>query len=94
MRQICHMSFISHKQLAVCGLSRISYTYLKWVAMSDKYFRQRANIGITQSCMHWYVKKNFLTWVKTMETPIWCARNSTLIQFAGLVVTSNINSSS
>ena len=58
-----------------CGLSRIGYAYLTWVAMRDRFFRQRDYIGITQSCMHWYVKKNCLTWVKTTEITIWCARN-------------------
>ena len=33
--------------------------------MWDRVFPQRANIGITRSCMHWYVRKNDLTWVKT-----------------------------
>ena len=58
-----------------CGLSRISYAYLTRVAMWDMFFfRQRANKGITRSCMHWYVRKKYLTWVKTMETPVWWAR--------------------
>ena len=41
----------------MCGLSRISYAYLTWVAMWDKFYRQRAYIGITRSCMRWYVRK-------------------------------------
>ena len=44
------------------------------VAMWDRFFRQRAYIGITRSRMRWYVRKNYLTWVKTAESPIWCAR--------------------
>ena len=36
---------------------------------------QRANIGITRSCMRWYVRKKYLTRVKTTKIPIWCARN-------------------
>ena len=50
--------------LAACGLSRISYAYFTWVAMSDRvfrFFRQRAYIGITRSRMRWYVRKKFLT---------------------------------
>ena len=46
-------------QPAACGLYRISYDYLTWVAMWDRYFRQRAYIGITRSCMRWYVRKTF-----------------------------------
>ena len=42
--------------------------------MWDRFFRQRAYIGITRSCMRWYVRKNYLTWVKTTKTPTWCAR--------------------
>ena len=41
-----------YKKLASCGLSRISYAYLTWVAMWDRFFRPRAYIEITQSCMH------------------------------------------
>ena len=37
-------------------------------------FRQRAYIGITRSRMRWYVRKNYLKWVKTMEIQIWCAK--------------------
>ena len=48
--------------------------YITWAAMWDRFFRQRANIGITRSCMRWYVRKNYLTWVKTTEILIWCAR--------------------
>ena len=44
-------------QPATCGLSRISYAYLTWVAMWDRFFRQRAYIGITRSRMPWYVRK-------------------------------------
>ena len=42
--------------------------------MWDRFLRQRANIGITRSCMHCYVRKKYLTWVKTTKIPIWCAR--------------------
>ena len=28
--------------------------------------------------MHWYVRKNYLKWVKTVETQIWCARKETI----------------
>ena len=41
-------------------LSHISYAYLTWVAMWDRYLRQQANIGITRSCMRWYVRNFFL----------------------------------
>ena len=58
----------------MCGLSRIIYAYLTWVAMWDRFCQQQANIGITQSCMRWYVRKNYLTWVKTTQIPIWYAR--------------------
>ena len=43
--------------------------------MWDRFFRQRVYIGITRSRMRWYVRKKYLTWVKTTEIPIWCARN-------------------
>ena len=49
------LSYISNT--AACGLSRISYAYLTWVAIWDRFFRQRANIGITRSRMRWYVRK-------------------------------------
>ena len=55
-------------------LSRISYAYLTWVAMWDRCFQQRAYIGITRSWMRWYVRKKYLTWVKTTEILIWCVR--------------------
>ena len=42
--------------------------------MWDRFFRQRAYIGITRSRMRWYVRKKYLTWVKTAEILIWCAR--------------------
>ena len=42
-------------------LSRISYAYLTWVAMWDRFFRQRAYMGITRSRMRWYVRKDFLS---------------------------------
>ena len=50
---------ISHWQPAACGLSRISYAYFTWVAMWDRFLRQGAYIGITRSCMRWYVRKIF-----------------------------------
>ena len=43
--------------------------------MWDRFFRQRAYIGITRSVMRWYVRKKYLTWIKTTEIPIWCAKN-------------------
>ena len=42
--------------------------------MWDRFFRQRAYIGITRYRMRWYVRKNYLEWVKTAEIAIWCAR--------------------
>ena len=42
--------------------------YLTWVAMWDRYFRQRASIDITRSCIHWYVRKSYLTWVKQRKS--------------------------
>ena len=41
----------------MCDLSRYSYAYLTWVAMWERFFQQRANIGITRSCMRWFVRK-------------------------------------
>ena len=67
---VCGLSRISDRP---CGLSRISYAYLTWVAMWDRFFRQRANIGVTRSCMRWYVRKDCLTWVIKTEILIWCA---------------------
>ena len=57
----CCIWVISDKQPAACGLSHISCAYLTWVAMWDRFFQHRANIGITGSCMLWYVRKNNLT---------------------------------
>ena len=42
----------------------ISYAYLTWVAIWDRFFQQQAYIGIPRSCKHWYVRKKYLTWVK------------------------------
>ena len=42
--------------------------------MRNNFFQQRANIGITRSCMRSYVRKNFLIWVETVESQIWCSR--------------------
>ena len=36
--------------------------------MWDRFFRQRAYIGITRSCMRWYVRKNYLTRVKQWKS--------------------------
>ena len=36
--------------------------------MWDRFFRQRAYIGITRSRMHWYVRKNYLTWEKQQKS--------------------------
>ena len=71
MRQKCYLTLAT---AVACGLSRISYAYLTWVAIWDRFFRQRAYTGITRSRMRWYVRKKYLTWVKTTEIPIWCAR--------------------
>ena len=49
------------QQQASCGLSHISYVYLRWEAMWGRLFRQRANIGTTRSCLRWYVRKRYLT---------------------------------
>ena len=57
----CELSCIS-------SLSRISYTYLTWVATLDRFFRQRAIIRISRSCMHWYVRKNYITRVKQQKS--------------------------
>ena len=46
-------------------LSRISYAYLTWVAMWDRFFRQQAYIGSTRSCMYWYVRKYFYLRLKS-----------------------------
>ena len=37
--------------------------------MWDRFFRQRAYIGITRSRMRWYVRKNYLTSVKNNGNP-------------------------
>ena len=78
-------------QNVACRLSRISNrphvaylvlvtAYLTWVAMWDRYFQQRASIGITRSCKHWYMRKNYLILVKTKEITIWCGRKDFLSQ--------------
>ena len=36
--------------------------------MWDRFLWQPAYIGVTRSCMRWYVRKKYLTWVKTAET--------------------------
>ena len=54
------------------------FIYLTWVAMWDRFFQQPAYIEITRSRMRWYVRKNYLTWVKTTEISIWCARRFNL----------------
>ena len=46
--------------------------WLQW--MWDRFFRQRAYIGITRSRMRWYLRKKFLTWVKIAEISIRYAR--------------------
>ena len=65
MRQKCYLTLATGR---ACGLSRISYAYLTWVAMWDRFFRQPAYIGITRSCMRWYVRKNYLTCVKQRKS--------------------------
>ena len=55
MRQKCYLVLATDW----CVLSRISYDYLTLVAMWDRFFRQQAYIGITWSCMHWYVRKKY-----------------------------------
>ena len=42
--------------------------------MWDRFFRQRAYIGITRSRMRWHVRKNYLTCVNTIKILIYCAR--------------------
>ena len=68
--------------------------------MWERFFQQRANIVITRSCMRWYVRKNFLIWAKTAETPIWLARkkifryvyqyalmlNGTILKLKGIMI--------
>ena len=44
--------------------------YLTCVSMWDRFIQQPASIGITRSCMHWYVIKIYLTWIKTTEMSI------------------------
>ena len=42
----------------ISNRSRVDYLVLvTWVAMWDRFFRQRAYIGITRSRMRWYVRK-------------------------------------
>ena len=65
----------SYLTLATGRVWLISYQ-LRLSHMWDRFFRQRAYKGITRSCMRWYVRKNYLTWVKTTEILIWCARNN------------------
>ena len=38
----------------------------------------------------WYVRYNFLIWVKTVEIPIWCARINHPAQLQGLVKILNL----
>ena len=66
MRQKSGAWVISHLLPAACSLSHISYAYFKWVAMLDRFFWQRAYIGITRSCIRWYVRKKFLTWADSL----------------------------
>ena len=70
-------SIQSSAKIVACCISnnpRLAYLVLGTVAMCDSFFQQRANIGIIRSCMRWYVRKNYLTWVKTTELLICCAR--------------------
>ena len=72
LNAVCRLS-------CICNQSRISYAFLTWVAMWGRFFRQRANTGITRSSMHGmhgYVKKNFLICAITAEIQIWCAGKS------------------
>ena len=68
------LSHIRNRPRVAYLVNIISYAYLTSVAMWDRFFQQRAYIGITRSCMRWYVRMNHLKLVKTMEISIWCAR--------------------
>ena len=46
----------SYLTLATGACDNDRYAYLIWVVMWDRFFRQRTYIGITRSCMHWYVR--------------------------------------
>ena len=48
--------------------------------MWDRFLRQRAYIGITRSCMRWYVRKDFLSQGKISDIRIRCARKDFLSQ--------------
>ena len=60
------------------GNEACRYAYLTWVAMWDRFFRQRAYIWITRSRMLWYVRKAtrgrlliFGAWLYSFETEGW-----------------------
>ena len=60
MRQKCYLT------LATSHVWLISFSnaYLTWVAMWDRYFPTASLHRITLSRMRWYVRKNYLRWVK------------------------------
>ena len=45
MRQKCYLTLATGR------------VWVTWAAMWDRFFRQRAYIGITRSHMRWYVRK-------------------------------------
>ena len=59
--------------------------------MWDGFFRQQAFIGITRSCMCWYVRKDFLLQGKISDILIRCARKEFLLWLKSQIsVSSNI----
>ena len=61
------MGYLTLATDCVCLSRNYVYAYLTRMAMWDRLSQQRAYIGITRSCMRWYVRNNFLIWVKTAE---------------------------
>ena len=45
MRQKCYLTLAT----GACGLSRISYAYLTWVAMWDRFFQRRVKSQMSLS---------------------------------------------
>ena len=43
--------------------------------MWDRFFQQLAYIGINRSRMRWYVRKNYLIWVKQRNPYLVCEKN-------------------
>ena len=55
----CRLSCISDRpHVAYLVLVKAHFTLL---AMWDRFCQRRATIGVTQSCMHWCVRKKYLT---------------------------------